>query len=130
MTFIKTTVVIMCVGVFVSHGASAKSKKKLKPVSINLEVTKEGIAFDQSRVEIPFSSEVVMKFENKAHPETEIQHNVAIIAPGKEKEVLDLMNSEDYDHSEDSNFFADPKRKALILAQTPILGPGDRKSVV
>ncbi len=101
--------------------SSIDRSSKYYETKIDLSTNGDDIAFDKSAIQVPFGKTILLSFINRATHDSEITHNVAIIDLGKEKEVLDLMNDNDYEFDEANNPFKDKK---YILATSKVLAPG------
>ena len=79
------------------------------------------VAFDQKALQVPFGKKVKFIFKNKADGDSEIDHNIAIIKPGKEEQVLKILNDEEYEFDDETDPFI--KNKDLLIAYTRMLPP-------
>ncbi len=93
---------------------------KVRVIQIELNSKGNEIAFEQDYIHIPLGKRVKLTFKNKADRDSEITHNVAIIKPGKESKVLELLEKEEYDFTEAINFFKDTD---YLLASSKIIEP-------
>lgn len=100
--------------------ASPEAAKAAKQGAVEVRLSTKGndISFDQAAVEVPFSEKVSLKFANEAAVGSEIQHNVAILAPGTLDAVLKELQATEYDLEK-------IKKNKSVLAMTRALAPGD-----
>ena len=86
-------------------------------LEIKLSSKGNDIAFDITSFQVPFGKDLVLKFANSANKDSEIIHNIAILAPGSLEEVLKAFEDSDYDVEK-------LKNHKSVLAMTPSLEPG------
>lgn len=101
----------------------AEKTDKGSKIVINLSSKGNDVAFDTGNIQVPHGRKVRLVFKNKAEPDSEILHNIAILKPGTEKEVLAFFEKHDYD-------YAKVKTHPSILAITPNLNPGEEAELL
>jgi len=111
---------IITILILVMSCTGSIKRKSPKIIYINLSSRGNDVAFEQENLQIPFGQEVKLVFRNQADIDSEITHNVAIIRPGHEKKVMEVLDKEEYDFSETINFF---KNTDHLLASSAILKP-------
>lgn len=98
------------------------SNRQPGKIKINLSSKGNDVAFDTQAIQAPKGRGFEIVFENKAGPDSEILHNIALLKPGSTDEVLEAFEESDYD--------IDKIRKHnKVLAMTPELNPGEKATL-
>lgn len=109
---------------FFVFSSAAIAKDEVKNITVKIELNSESseIKFDTASIEAPFGKTIRLTYRNNAPAGSEILHNVAIVALGKDKELLSSLKL--------TNYEIDKVDPALILAQTKVLNPGESDTIV
>lgn len=104
--------------------ANNKSKKAPSAKELKIELSSKGndIAFDIKSFQVTHGKSFILKFQNSAHKDSEIIHNIAILKPGSTEKVLQYFEKTDYDIEKVS-------KHDSVIAITPPLEPGQTGSL-
>lgn len=120
MSKIKTLLLLATLGL----GASCASMRgvPVHSVVISLNTTGHDIVFDQKEVEVPFGPRLRLTYKNAAPVGSMINHDVAIIRPGRDGAILATLQANDYrlDSVKDS---------PDVIGLTKTLQPGESDSI-
>ena len=74
----------------------ARGTSGVRALTISLKTTGHSIVFDQTMLEAPFGMKLRLTYKNAAAVGSMINHDVAIIKPGRDKQILEILQQNDY----------------------------------
>ncbi|NRA67644.1 MAG: cupredoxin domain-containing protein [Pseudobacteriovorax sp.] len=118
--------VAMMLLVFSFHLSAKPGQKSKVPdaVAFKIKLKTEGhnISFDKTEISVKKDQLVAMTYENLAAKDSEILHNVAIVAPHAKDEVFRVLQLAEYDLSS-------VKKLKSVLAISKSLAPGESDTI-
>lgn len=79
-----------------ANGSATAAPPRVHALTIALKTTGHNIVFDQTEVEAPFGTRLRLTYRNAAPKGSMINHDVAIVMPGRDQEVLEILQKNDY----------------------------------
>lgn len=108
-------------GVLIASGVAA-GEPRVHALTISLKTTGHSIVFDQTTLEAPFGTRLRLTYRNAAAKGSMINHDVAIIKPGRDQQILETLQQNDYklDSIKDSKD---------VIGLTKTLRPGESDTI-
>ena len=108
-------------GVLIAGGVAA-GDPRVHALTISLKTTGHSIVFDQTTLEAPFGTRLRLTYRNAAAKGSMINHDVAIIKPGRDQQILETLQQNDYklDSIKDSKD---------VIGLTKTLRPGESDTI-
>jgi len=111
----------LALGVLIAGGAAA-GNPRVHALTVSLKTTGHSIVFDQTLLEAPFGTRLRLTYKNAAAKGSMINHDVAIIKPGHDQQILETLQQSDYklDSIKDSKD---------VIGLTKTLQPGESDTI-
>ncbi len=112
----------------VTPSTSTETSSASKSVRLLVRLSTHGndVSFDQQSLQVPASRPVRIEFRNDAEPDSGIYHNVAIVRPGHEEAIMEVLDKADFDFMHVHDAFANSEH---ILATTRTISPGGSDTI-
>jgi uncharacterized cupredoxin-like copper-binding protein len=81
---------------FLVAGGVAAGDPRVRALTVSLKTTGHSIVFDQTSLEAPFGTRLRLTYKNAAGKGSMINHDVAIIKPGRDQQILEILQQNDY----------------------------------
>jgi uncharacterized cupredoxin-like copper-binding protein len=82
-----------------THTATAVGRERVveRTIHVKLASTGSDIAFDRQKIDVPMGKKIRLRYKNDAPIGSEIDHNVAIVKPGRVEALMETLQEHGYD---------------------------------